>query len=268
VDEKDVMKEYNFVIDIGNTNIVFGIYYRNEQKHIWRCESAKTEDHEYYFDKISAETQTIGFDLNNIKLIAVSTVIPLLRETFQKLIKTKFKCPAIFVDAYTKLGLSFPIIDPGFIGSDLIVNAYAALKKYQTNCVVCDLGTATTIQLIGTDGFFFGTAIMPGVHTAANSLFQNASQLFSVEFSTPSELLGTSTTSSVLSGIMNGNLFQLEGFIRAIKKEYKHLSQIKTISTGGLAGLICQDSSEIDVIDPNLTLDGLNLICKELTVDV
>ncbi|MBC8384105.1 MAG: type III pantothenate kinase [Candidatus Cloacimonetes bacterium] len=258
------MKKYNFVIDIGNTNIVFGLYEDNNQKYLWRCETEKSQDHKFYYRNILDQAITLGFDLNNIAKIAVSSVVPSLKDTFTKLVKTKFKCPFIFVDAYTNLGLSFPMPDPGFVGSDLIVCAFSALQEHHTNCLICDFGTATTFQLVGSDGFFFGSAIAPGVHTSANGLFQKASQLFKIDLSTPANLLGTSTRDSLLSGIINGNFFMLEGFIRAIKNEYRHLPGILTIATGGIAGLICKNSKEIDLIDPNLMLDGLNLICDKM----
>ena len=255
---------FNFVVDIGNSNIVFGMYQDDNLIHTWRCETEKSKDHEYYFGNIHKHLKTIGFDLKNISKIAISSVVPELKIIFQKLAETKFGCPFIIVDAYTDLGLSFQVSDPGFVGSDIIVNAYSALQKYKTNCLVCDFGTATTFQLTGSNGLFFGSAILPGVHTSANSLFQNASQLAKIDLTSPANLLGLNTKESILSGILNGNRFMMEGFIRAIKEKYQHLTEIKTIATGGIAGLICKDSEEIDVIDNNLQLDGLNLICDKL----
>ncbi|MCK5347149.1 MAG: type III pantothenate kinase, partial [Candidatus Heimdallarchaeota archaeon] len=106
------------------------------------------------------------------------------------------------------------------------------------------------------------------VHTSANSLFRKASQLFKIDFTSPAKQLGTSTEESMLSGIIKGNFFMMEGFVRSIKKKYQHLPEIKTIATGGIAELICRNSQEIDLIDPDLTLDGLNFICDKLDDNV
>ena len=257
------MKKYNFVVDIGNSNIVFGVYLNGKQTLVWRCETAAS-GWEFYADNILKHFQANGIKQDDITKIAISSVVPALNEAFEYLITKVFCCPFVFVDAHTDLGLSFPMPDPGFIGSDLIVSSYAAWQKYQTNCLICDFGTATTFHLVSSKGFYFGSAIAPGIITAAGSLFEKAAQLFRIELARPENLLGTSTRDSMLSGLINGHLFMAEGFVRAIKQEYRHLPDILTIATGGIASLICANSQEIDVIDPNLVLDGLALICDQL----
>ena len=151
--------------------------------------------------------------------------------------------------------------NPDFIGADLIVDAFIAKEKYKTNCIICDFGTATTIQLVGADGYFYGTVIAPGIKTSADSLFLKTAQLSKIELQTPKSILGTNTKDSLLSGIIYGSIFMIDGIIRQIKKEFNNLENIKVIATGGLAHLVSEDSEEIEIIDENLTLDGLNLIC-------
>ena len=199
--------------------------------------------------------------LPQVKKVAISSVVPELTRIFSHLINKYLKCDVEIVNAYSELGLEFPIEDPGFVGSDLVVNAFSAITKYKTNCIICDFGTATTIQLVGRDGRFFGTIIAPGVITSAKNLFDSTALLSNIQLKKPEHLLGTNTTDALLSGIITGNSFMLDGFIKALKKEYQHLRSIKTIATGGIAELICSNSKEIDIIDKNLTLDGLNLIC-------
>ena len=254
------MKNINMVVDIGNTHIVIGFYSYTEYQYSWRLNTnnAKTEDEYFCIIKQLAENQNLI--LSQIDKVAISSVVPEITRIFSHLINKYIKCDIDIVNAYSELGLIFPMEDPGFIGSDLVVNAYSAITKYKTNCIICDFGTATTIQLVGKDGHFFGTIIAPGVITSAKNLFNSTALLSNVQLKKPEHLLGTNTTDALLSGIITGNSLMLDGFIKALKREYKHLGSIKTIATGGIAELICMDSKEIDIIDTNLTLDGLNLI--------
>ena len=255
------MKNINMVVDIGNTNIVIGFYSNTEYQYSWRIntDQAKTEDEYFIIIKQLANEQNLI--LSQIEKVAISSVVPKITRTFSQLITKYLKCDIEIVNANYELELKFPMEDPSFIGSDLIVNAFSAITKYKTNCIICDFGTATTIQLVGGDGFFFGTIIAPGVITSAKNLFDSTALLANVQLEKPEHLLGINTTDALLSGIVTGNSLMLDGFIKAIKNEYKHLGSFKTIATGGIAELICKDSKEIDIIDVNLTLDGLNFIC-------
>ncbi|NQT65090.1 MAG: type III pantothenate kinase [FCB group bacterium] len=255
------MKNINMVVDIGNTHTVIGFYSNSEFQYSWRLntDSTKTEDEYFSILKLLADDRNLI--LTKINKAAISSVVPEITRIFSHLINKYIKCNINIINAYSVLGLKFPMKDPGFIGSDLVVNAFSAKEKYKTNCIICDFGTATTIQLVGEDGHFYGTIIAPGVITSAKNLFDSTALLSNVQLTEPKHLLGTNTTDSLLSGIITGNSLMLDGFIKALKKEYKHLGAIKTIATGGIAELICKDAKEIDIIDKNLTLDGLNRIC-------
>ncbi|MCD6176890.1 MAG: type III pantothenate kinase [Candidatus Cloacimonetes bacterium] len=255
------MKNINMVIDIGNTHIVMGFYSNTEILYSWRLNTDKAKTEDEYFSIIKQLTDDRKLILSQINKVAISSVVPELTRIFFHLTKKYLKCDVEIVNAYSELGLKFPVEDPGFIGADLIVNAFAAMSKYNANCIICDFGTATTIQLVGKNGYFFGSIIAPGVITSAKNLFDSTALLSNIQLKKPEHLLGTTTTNALLSGIITGNSFMLDGFIKAIKKEYKYLCPIKTIATGGIAELICKDSKEIDIIDKNLTLGGLNLIC-------
>ncbi len=256
-----MMRNYNLVIDVGNSNIVFGIYSHKKLKFSWRINTDKSKTEEEYFTVLKAHLNSISIELGEIKNIALSSVVPDLIRILSYVIKKYFKSTFINVNARTELGLKFPMENPDFIGADLIVDAFIAREKYKANCIVCDFGTATTIQLVGADGYFYGTVIAPGIKTSADSLFLKTSQLSEVKLQTPKNILGTNTKDALLSGIIKGSTFMADGIIRQIKKEYSNLENIKVIATGGLAHLISEDSEEIEIIDENLTLDGLNLIC-------
>ncbi|MCK4653346.1 MAG: type III pantothenate kinase [Candidatus Cloacimonetes bacterium] len=257
------MKDYNFVVDIGNTHIVMGIYFQNKLFQSWRLSSDKFKTEDEYFSSIKLLAEEYSIDFGDVNKSVISSVVPEITRVFTHLIQKFMKCSVKIVNAYTELGLKFPVQDPGFIGADLVVNAFSAKEKHKTNCIVCDFGTATTVQLIGKDGYFHGSIIAPGVITSAKNLFESTSLLPNIQLQSPETLLGTNTKDSLLSGIITGNSYMLDGFIKAIKGEYRHLGEIKTIATGGIAELICENCKEIDIIDKNLTLDGLNLICQK-----
>ena len=256
------MKKYNLVIDIGNTHIVFGIYENYTLIHSWRLRTDTLRTEDEYFSILRTLAVNNEIDLNQISACSLSSVVPNLTRSFTHLVKKYFLTDLIIANALLDLGLKYPVKNPEFIGADLIVNAFAAKEKFGEDCIICDFGTATTIQLVGKDGYFYGTIIAPGVYTSASKLFEKASQLSNIELSSPKELLGTNTKDALLSGIVKGNALMIDGFIREIKDKYKNLGKIITIATGGLSKLIGNSSQELDIIDSTLTLDGLNRICE------
>lgn len=258
---KEKMKKYNLVVDAGNTNVVFAIYQNEIIIRQTRVETRKQDCRDFYY-QIIADFLT-GYQ-SKIKNSAISSVVPTLTETLVDIISELAARQPLVVDYNSDLGLTYDMPDSSHLGSDLVVNAFAAKEKYRQNCLICDLGTATTIQLVSGEGVFFGAAIIPGLRTAAESLFQRASKLNPIELEIPKSLLGKTTKDAVLSGIINGHLFILEGFVSRLKNEYFYGGKTITIATGGLAEMVCGKAEFIDVIDKNLLLDGLNSICNKL----
>ena len=253
------MKNRIIVIDIGNTNLVIGVYDNTKMLTSWRILVDKNRTEDEYFAVISPLLLSIREDRENIAIAVLSSVVPQLSRTIKKMFAKYFNCRFIVVNSELDLNLKFLVPNPSYIGADLLVNAYSSISKYQTNTIVCDLGTATTIQLTGKDGTFHGYSIIPGVKSSSNLLFEKTSQLANVDLEKPGSLLGLNTKEAVLSGVINGHAFILDGFIRKIKEEFK-LGDYKTIATGGIAKLICSCSQEVEIIDETLILDGLYLI--------
>lgn len=253
------MRSYNLVLDIGNTHIVLGIYQEKELVKSYRMNSDKykTED-EYYILVKQLIEESIA--LNEIRITVICSVVPELERVFVHLVEKYLNSKFIIINSETELDLTFPMKDPSFIGSDLLINAYAARNLYEDNCIICDFGTATTVQLVGADGFFYGTTITPGVINSSAHLFKKASLISSVQLGIPKKILGTTTKDALLSGIINGNTFLIEGIIEHIKAEYSELKSFKVIATGGIAQLIYCNTDSIDIINKNLTLYGLNSI--------
>ncbi|MBN2461331.1 MAG: type III pantothenate kinase [Candidatus Cloacimonetes bacterium] len=255
---------YNIVFDVGNSHIVIGIYRKDHLEHSWRLETVHTKTEDEYYVILRSLLDIVPVEVSQFDKAALSSVVPVLTRVIDHMVEKYLPCPLHIVDACSDLGLRFPMPDPGFIGSDLVVNAFAAREKYKTSCIIVDFGTATTLQLVGRDGFFYGTIIAPGIQTSAASLFAKAAQLAPIKLESPRCLLGTTTRDALLSGIINGNKLMMEGLITRIRKECSDLGEIRTIATGGISHLVCQDSSLIDIIDKTLTLDGLNLILERI----
>ncbi len=250
-------KKYVLVIDIGNTHIVMGIYEESELIQSWRFHSDSLKTADEYYSLFKSLKESISQNIAHFHNCILASVVPELTRIFTHMINKYLQCKLVIVNAKTPLGLKFLVPDPSFIGADLVVNAYTAKEKYQTNCIICDFGTATTIQLVGKDGTFYGTVIAPGVMTSASTLFNTAALLSSIELETPKKTIGTSTKEGLLSGIVTGHSLMVDGFIRKIRQEYASLGEIRAIATGGISSLICQECGEIDVIDKTLTLEGL-----------
>ncbi len=250
-------------IDIGNTNIEIGIYTAEDLVCSWRLASNASKTEDEYFSVISSLALENQIDIKGIDACCISSVVPELSRIFEHLFEKYLKVKIYNVTAYTPLGLKFPMSDPGFIGADLVVNAYSAWTKYRTNCIICDLGTATTIQLVGNDGSFYGTLIAPGVIISSANLFQKASLLTKIQLETPKQTLGTNTRDALLSGIIKGHSLMVDAFIRRIKTEYVHLGDFKVILTGGISHLIGENLEEEAIIDKTLTIDGLYRICLQ-----
>ncbi len=251
------------VIDAGNTNIEIGLYNSNSILNSWRFSTDTTRTEDEYFAVLNSLAESQNISLSSVKVCAIASVVPELTRIFNHLFSKYFTAKIVNVSAYSDLGLKFPTTDPGFIGADLIVNAYASINKYRTNTIVCDFGTATTIQLTGADGFFHGTIIAPGIVISSTHLFQKASLLTKIQLETPQKILGKNTKDALLSGIVKGHCLMCDAFIREIKSEHQELKEIKVIATGGIAHLLSDNMKEIDVFDKTLTIDGLFSIAKK-----
>ena len=235
-------------IDVGNTNTVFGIYKQDHLFHTYRVVSNLSNFNKALKDLIKK------FEIN---FVSIASVVPKITESFKININST---PYICINGKLDLGIKYPMEDPSFVGADLIANIYSALKKYQTNCIIIDFGTATTVQFVSEDWVYYGCAILPGINTAACSLFKKAALINTINLDNPKHILGKNTQESLNSGIILSHVYAVEGYIINIKKQYKHIKNIKTIATGGLVDLITKNTNIFDIIDKNLTLDGVFFI--------
>lgn len=246
------------VIDVGNTNTVMGVYGGDELLGHWRLETKKerTSDEMGIFIKELLAFSKYG--LGEIKAIAVSNVVPTLGFALGEMCKRYFGLKPFVVGSEIKSPLKIKLDNPKEIGADRVVNAVAAFQEYASDCVVIDFGTATTFDVVTKAGDYLGGAICPGVSISAEALFHRASKLPRVEIAKPERVIGTNTVACLQSGLYYGYIGLVDSLVERIRKESG--KKLKVIATGGLAGLIAEDSKTIEMVDDLLTLKGLKIL--------
>jgi type III pantothenate kinase len=246
------------VVDVGNTNIVLGLYQGKTLTHHWRLSTNRSSTVDEYGILITNLLQIAGVRADQMDGVILSNVVPPLMSTLvQMFIKYIGKAPLI-VGPGIKTGLNIRYENPREVGADRIVNAVAGIEQYGTPLVVIDFGTATTFDYIDATGAYLGGAIVPGIGISAEALYQRAAMLPRIELSKPKTVIGRNTVTAMQAGIIFGYAGQVDGIVRRICKEFN--VQPKVISTGGLAELISGESETIEKVDPLLTLEGLRII--------
>lgn len=244
-------------VDIGNTNIVFGVFHGEVLYTSFRLSTRTNATQDEYACLIVNLLEMSGLNLSQIKHACVSSVVPPVSDVFLEVMR-KWHLDPIFVDSKTKTGIKVLYQPPEDVGADRIVNAVAGYNKYKSDLIIVDFGTATTFDAVTSRGEYLGGVIVPGVLVSLEALFHRTAKLPKVDLLKPETVIGRSTTHSIRSGAYYGYLSMVEGLTRRIKSELT--PPIKVIATGGLAQYMCSESTEIDEVDPNLTLTGLRLI--------
>src|ERR671914_1725674 len=245
-------------IDIGNTNIVLGLYQGKKLVTHWRLltEAERTADE--YGVIIAHLVDYEGHRCNQITAIVVSCVVPPMLTMIQELGKKFFKMEPLVVGPGIKTGMPIRYENPKDVGADRIVNGIAAYEKFHDACIIVDFGTATTIDFISKKGEYVGGAIAPGLSISLEALVQRASKLPRIEVVKPKEVVGRNTIQSIQAGIFFGYVGLVDGIVQRIQKE--NGVQTKVVATGGLAPLVASECSTISEVDEFLTLEGLRII--------
>ncbi len=247
-----------FAIDIGNTNIVLGLYQGKKLITHWRLATQAERTADEYGVILTQLVEHGGFRCDQISAIAVSCVVPPMLTTTQELATRFFGREPLIVGPGIKTGMPILYENPKDVGADRIVNGIAAYDKYHEACIVVDFGTATTIDLISAKGEYVGGAIAPGLSISLEALVQRASKLPRIEIVKPKEVIGRNTVSSIQAGIFFGYVGLVDGLVERIQKEQN--LQVKVVATGGLAPLVASECASIHEVDEFLTLDGLRII--------
>lgn len=246
------------VVDVGNTNIVLGLYEGKTLTHHWRLSTNRSATVDEYGILLTNLLQYAGVKPEQMDGVILSCVVPPIMNTLEKLFVKYVGKEALVVGPGIKTGLNIRYENPREVGADRIVNAVAGIEQYGTPLVIVDFGTATTFDYIDPTGAYIGGAIVPGIGISAEALYQRAAKLPRIELSKPKTVIGRNTVTAMQAGIIFGYAGQVDGIVRRICKEFN--VQPKVIATGGLAELIAGESETIEHVDSLLTLEGLRII--------
>ena len=247
-----------FCIDIGNTNVVLGLYEAEALVSHWRIATEHHRMADEYAMLILDLFERSGQDPADVEGVIVSSVVPPLTGVFEKLSGRYFGQAPRIIGAGIRTGVRILYDNPQEVGADRIVNAVAAFERYGGPACVVDFGTATTFDAISSEGDYLGGAIAPGIGIAAEALFQRTAKLPRIDLVRPPAVIGKNTVQSMQSGLLFGYVGLVEGIVSRFQSE---LGQgMKVVATGGLAALIAGETDVIDAVDPWLTLEGLRLI--------
>ncbi len=247
------------VIDVGNTNIVLGIYEEKELITYWRMatDKGKTSDEigMLFLQFFNHE----NIKISDIQAVIISSVVPPIMYTLEHAIRKYIKITPMVVGPGIKTGLNIKYENPREVGADRIVNAVAGLEKYGGPLIIVDFGTATTFCAISQKGEYQGGVISPGIKISMDALFQRAAKLPRVKLAKVDKIIGKNTVTSMQAGAIYGYIGQVDYIVNKMKEEMGEPT-VKVIATGGLARMITSESSTIDTIDSFLTLEGLRII--------
>jgi len=245
-------------IDVGNTNIVLGLYQKKKLIIHWRIETdrERTEDEYAALMRGLFSINDLKFDV--VKDIIVSCVVPPILPIIENLSKKYFNTSPLVVGPGIKTGIPILYDNPKEVGADRIVNAVAGYERYGGPLIIVDFGTATTFDAVSKGGEYLGGVITPGIGISMEALFEKAAKLPKIELIKPSTVIGRNTISSMQSGAIYGYAGLVDRIVEEIRKELDRDTYV--VATGGLAELIIPESLTIKEVNPFLTLDGLQII--------
>ncbi len=250
-------------LDVGNTNIKFGLFDSDELKHSWRMHTDIYKTADDYGINITSFFNRVGMVLDDITGIIISSVVPAINYTLEHMCSIYFtNAKPIFVGPGIKTGLNIKYDDPKELGADRIVNAVCAYQTYKQALIVIDAGTALTFSAVSKNGEFLGGAICPGIRISMQSLASNTAKLPSVELTKPSSVISKSTKGGLQSGMYHGYVGLVNTILEKMLSELNDIDEqnVKIVATGGLVNLISDECSFELIIEPRLTLLGLKML--------
>ncbi len=245
-------------IDVGNSNIVLGLYDRDRLLHHWRLATHKDRTPDEYAVIVLQCFALAGVAPGAVRAAVLASVVPPLTPTFVDLCRVRFGLAPLVVGPDTDTGITIKYDNPSDVGADRIVNAVAAHTRFRRAAVVVDFGTATTFDYVTAAGEYLGGAIAPGIGISAEALVQRTSRLPRIEIARPPSVIGRTTNVAMQAGLFFGYVGLVDEIVTRMAREAG--SEPAVVATGGLAGLIAPETRTIKDIDEFLTLDGLRLI--------
>ncbi len=253
------MGQMLLVIDVGNTNMTFGVYRGQELVTTFRLTTKQPRTSDEYGISITELLRMNGVSKEDLEGTIIASVVPNVMHALTGAVTRYLDTPPVIVGPGVKTGLKITTENPRQIGSDRIVDAVAAYERYGGPVLVIDFGTATTYDLVTEDGCFAAGITAPGIRISAKALWGETARLPEVEIKKPKSILAQETVSSMQAGLVYGQIGQTEYIVSQVKKEsgYKDL---KVVATGGLGRLISEETESIQTYNSTLTLDGLRII--------
>jgi len=246
------------VVDIGNTNIVFGLYSGDDLIGSLRVQTDKNLSSKDYADKLQDFIHIKERNIRDVKGSIISSVVPEIDDSIKEACRTCVGKEPVLVSPEIDMGMKICYENPGQMGTDRIVNSIAAFEKYKQAVIVIDFGTATTFDYVSAEGEYRGGVIAPGMKISAEALFEKASKLPRVELKPPEKVICTDTVTNMQAGIVFGYAGLVDGIVSRIKNE--SISEPYVVATGGLASVVFPHADTIDEVYENLTLYGLKII--------
>ena len=244
------------VIDVGNTNIVLGVYRGDELVNSWRLATARERTADEY--GVIARQMVGESFVEALDGAIVSSVVPPLNAAIAEMTRKYFGAEPLFVEPGIKTGVAIHVDNPLEVGADRIVNCVAAHAQWGGPTVIVDFGTATTFDLVTAEAHYIGGVIAPGLNISAEALFARAARLPRVDIRRPDSVIGTNTVVNMQAGIYFGYLGLVDGILARMLREVPDIKRV--VATGGLATLFAGESEYIDEVDSELTLKGLKII--------
>lgn len=247
------------VYDVGNTNIVLGLYKDKQLLDFWRISTNTQKTSDEYGILIKQLFEHHNYNMDDVQAVVISSVVPPIMYTLEHMTRKYFKREPLVVGPGIKTGMNIKYDNPKEVGADRIVNAVAGYEIYGGPLILVDFGTATTYCAISKNGEYLGGAISPGVRISMDALYQKTAKLPRVELVKPETVICKNTVTSIQSGVIFGYIGQVDYIVKRMKKELGS-EDVKVIATGGLSKLIASESETIDEVNGLLTLEGLRII--------
>jgi type III pantothenate kinase len=254
-------------IDVGNTETTAGLFDAELLRAHWRLTTSAARTADEMRVLLSQLVSAERVDLGSITGVALCSVVPPVTQSVVDACDLAFGVTPVVVDAQSPLPITLDVDDPSTVGPDRVVNTLAASQIYKRDCIVVDLGTATTYDCVGANGSFFGGIIQPGVQASASMLFAKTAMLPSTALATPARAIGTNTADCIRAGVVFGAADSIDGLIGRIKAEWPNPGVPHVVATGGLAESFRALCTGFNAVDPALTLKGLRLAHGMLSND-
>ena len=249
------------VVDVGNTNIVLGVYEGKRLLYDWRIATDKNKTSDEYGLLFEQIFKYHNLCPENVEDVIISSVVPTLMHTLSAMSTRYFKREPIIVGPGVRTGMNIRYDNPKEVGADRIVNAVAGFAKYGGPLIIVDFGTAITFCAISRYGDYLGGVIAPGIIISSEALFLRTAKLPKVEIAKPNTVIGKNTINSIQSGLAYGYIGLVDHIVEKIIEEMSEEGEIKTVvATGGFSSLIAKESKYINRVDKLLTLEGLRII--------